>query len=285
MESPRNHPPPLHDHPAPALTPSDRALTSQVEYPSTPSVIECLYTRSDINLDIFYGSMRKSTPSDSFAVQEYFKKLINDDGKYITLLKNIFNNNGNRFLSIFTELNKLDASSWTSKKSILTPVYHESKIEYVHYTQSANVKLLENTTKFAIATGAIVSAIAAGTTSAIAGVATGTTYLLYIAGKGLVTAMWNGTKWIKQDNVRDGAIDRNSTNLPTNTDGLGQMARVATHGEWNEIAQYLRGLEGGSLHQITVGNVLVIKDSVKWIIIDNVAYDIGSEINRNMIRH
>ena len=108
------------------------------------------------------------------------------------------------------------------------------------------------------------------------------TYLLYIAGKGLVTAMWNGTKWIKQDNVRDGAIDRNSKKLLTNTDNeLEQMARVANDDERTKISHFL-GSYFTEQVRTTLGHILVIKDSVKWIIIDNVAYDIRSGTNWNV---
>lgn len=150
-------PPPLRTPPQPP----SMILPSQHTDIHFPSVLECLYTRSDVKLSIFYGAARKSTPSDSYSVQQLFSQIICSDTEsntlcsgYTDLLTEIYTNNTDRISTIVAELNKLDAGSWISKKSIL--IYTgDADGKYTSFIRSDKLILIDGTTKFAVATGNI----------------------------------------------------------------------------------------------------------------------------------
>lgn len=129
-----------------------------------PSVLECLYTRSDVKLSIFYGAARKSTPSDSYSVQQLFNDIICSGAKsntlcndYTNMLTEIYSDNYERIGTIVAELNRLDAGSWISKKSILTYTSDAdgNNVKYASFMLSDKLTLIDGTTKFAAATGNI----------------------------------------------------------------------------------------------------------------------------------
>lgn len=150
-------PPPSRTPPPPPSMAPSMTLPSLQNVIHFPSVLECLYTRSDVKLSIFYGAVRKSTPSDSYSVQQLFNQIICSDTEsnilcndYTNLLTEIYTNNTDRIGTIVAELNMLDAGSWISKKSILTYTG-----EYASFIRSDKLILIDGTTKFAVATGNI----------------------------------------------------------------------------------------------------------------------------------
>lgn len=154
-------PPPSRTPPPPPSMAPSMTLPSLQNVIHFPSVLECLYTRSDVKLSIFYGAVRKSTPSDSYSVQQLFNQIICSDTEsnilcndYTNLLTEIYTNNTDRIGTIVAELNMLDAGSWISKKSILTYT-GDADGEYASFIRSDKLILIDGTTKFAVATGNI----------------------------------------------------------------------------------------------------------------------------------
>jgi len=261
----------------------------------TDKAVKYLYTRSNVNLDLWFGSSRKPPNSDVIGVQELFSKdmataqaesddVLNETyiNKLVALMAQ--ENVADRIDAITKHFKKLNEKYSIQNNAVLVTAYANGESnKYASYIPGDKMSFLSRVGEYAILpfnymfkgsnkSSAPVSDNEGDNEDDNAngnGLTRGVSYIYEKVGK-LLTYTWDGAKsmWVSKP-VEDVPDDAN-----TNRDSMGSVAIsngciAVTDGEIEQITQAV-----GS-DNVTIENTTRILADVKWVIINNTVYDIS----------
>ena len=258
----------------------------------TDKAVEYLYTRSNVNLQLWFGSSRKPPNSDVIGVQELFNTAMaqaETDGvlnqQYINKLVALMAmaNVADRIDAITKHFEKLNENYSIQNNAVLVTAYeneNESK-KFAYYVPGNKMSFLSRVGEYAIlpfnymfkgsnkSSSNVIENENENENANSNGLTRGVSYIYEKVGK-LLTYTWDGAKsmWVSKP-VEDVPDDAN-----TNRGSMGSVAIpngciAVTEGE---IAQIITAVDNDN---VTIENTTRISADVKWVIINDKVYDIS----------
>jgi len=258
----------------------------------TDKAVEYLYTRSNVNLQLWFGSSRKPPNSDVIGVQELFNTAMaqaETDGvlnqQYINKLVALMAmaNVADRIDAITKHFEKLNENYSIQNNAVLVTAYeneNESK-KFAYYVPGNKMSFLSRVGEYAIlpfnymfkgsnkSSSNVIENENENENANGNGLTRGVSYIYEKVGK-LLTYTWDGAKsmWVSKP-VEDVPDDAN-----TNRGSMGSVAIpngciAVTEGE---IAQIITAVDNDN---VTIENTTRISADVKWVIINDKVYDIS----------